>query len=111
MLFLKDEGTFQRWPLLLVGQHGALQEYPCPGDRSVFRDKVQGGRMCPWDLMFMLLDFRAFLYRDDLGFACPSVPTEIPLEPCATLRELCRPICSALKPERAILKLRWHNLI
>lgn len=67
--------------------------------------------MCPWDLMFVLLDFRAFLYRDDLGFACPSVPTEIPLEPCATRHELCRPIRNALKPEWAILKLCLHNLI
>lgn len=74
VVFERQEGTFQRWPLLLVGQHGALQEYPCPGDRSVFRDKVQGGRMCPWDLMFVLLDFRAFLYRDDLGLRVPLCP-------------------------------------
>jgi hypothetical protein len=67
--------------------------------------------MCPWDLMFVLLYFRAFLYKEDLGFVSPSVPQKFRWNQAQHGKVLCGPICNALKPERAILKLRLHNLI
>lgn len=66
-------------------------------------------RMCPWDLILMRLSFS--LYKDDVGFALPSIPTEIPLEPGVTWQMLCRSTFNALKLEHVILKLRLHNLI
>lgn len=67
--------------------------------------------MSLWDLMFVRLCFKVFLYKDDLGFSLLSVPTEIPLEPGVTWQMLCRSNVNALKLEQLILKLRLHNLI
>lgn len=83
----------------------------CIGDRLVFRGQVQGHCIYPWDLVFVCLCFKVFLYKDNLGFALPSIPTKIPLEPGITWQMLYRSIFNALKLEQVILKLRLHNLI